>query len=141
MKPRFLPLLVLTACVAGRPQVEVRDAYSYQPVLGDVGAVYFTVENRARRADTLSAVEVAGARVAMIHEQVAQGDRVEMRHVGALPLPAHAAVELRPGGMHVMVEGFQRPPVVGDTLLMTARFARAGAVRVRVPVLAYGAEP
>jgi len=141
MRVRPLALLLLAACVARGPAIVVRDAYGYQPVLGDVGAVYFTVENRAGTADTLTWAEVAGAGVAMIHEQVADGDRVVMRHVGTLPLPAHATVQLKPGRLHVMVEGFERSPLAGDTLLVTVHFARAGAVRVRAPVLAYGTEP
>jgi periplasmic copper chaperone A len=138
---RRLPLVLLVAACAGGPPIALRDAYSYEPVLGDVGAVYFTVENRGGTADTLTAVEVDGALVAMLHEQVGQGERVEMRHLGSLVLPAHTSATLKPGGMHVMVEGFTRPPVAGDTLLMTVRFAKAGPVQVRAAVLAYGREP
>jgi hypothetical protein len=137
---RIAFLLALTACAAEGPTVEVRDAYSYESVLGNVGVVYFTVENRGSLPDTLVEVEVAGALVAMIHEQVAVGDMVEMRHVGAIPLSPHSTVELKPGGLHIMTEGLDRAPVAGDTLEVTARFARSGARTVRAPVLAYGAE-
>jgi copper(I)-binding protein len=141
MTPRLLLALTLAGCVATGPSVRVRDAYSYQPVLGDVAAVYFTVENRGATADTLTRAEVPGALVAMIHEQVTEGDRVEMRHVGPLPLPGHGTVALRPGGLHLMVEGFARSPVAGDTLLVTVHFARAGVATVRAPVLPYGTDP
>lgn len=46
MTLRIAFLLALTACAAEGPTVEVRDAYSYESVLGNVGVVYFTVENR-----------------------------------------------------------------------------------------------
>jgi len=144
MTPRPLLLSALAACAACAAQgtpIQVRNAYSYEPVLGDVSAVYFTVENRGDTADTLTGVEVVGALVAMTHEQVADGGRVEMRHVGALPLPARSTVELMPGGLHVMVEGFGQAPVVGDTLVVTAHFARAGPLIARAPVLSYGTDP
>lgn len=141
MRRFALCLPLLGACATERPELEVRDAYGYQPVLGDVAAVYFTVENRAHTADTLEGAEVAGAQVAMIHEQVAEGDRVEMRHVGAVPVPGETVLVLRPGGMHLMVEGFDRSPVAGDTLLVTVRFAHGDTIQVRAPVLAYGDDP
>jgi copper(I)-binding protein len=137
----LLVLLALTACAAEGPPIQVRDAYSHESVLGRVGVVYFTVVNRGTRPDTLVDVEVSGALVAMVHDQVAQGDMVEMRHVGPLPIPPHSTVVLKPGGLHVMMEGLERAPVAGDTLTVTARFAGGQEVVVRAPVLPYGAEP
>jgi len=134
-------LALLSACAAKSPPVDVRDAYSYESVLGNVGVVYFTVENRGSLADTLVEVEVAGALVAMIHEQVANGAMVEMRHVGVLPIPPSSTVVLAPGGLHVMTEGLDRAPVAGDTLEVRLRFTRGGELRFKVPVLAYGVEP
>ena len=141
MRRFLLGAVLLAGCSAPGPRIEVRDAYAYQPVLGDVGAAYFTVVNRGSAPDTLTVVEVGGALVAMIHEQVNEGGQDVMRHVGALAVPADSTVSLRPGGLHLMIEGFQRAPVAGDTLQITLHFARAGAVSVRAPVVAYGTEP
>ncbi len=99
-----------------------------------------TIENRGSLPDTLVDVEVEGALVAMVHEQVAAGDMVEMRHVGRLPIPPDTSVVLRPGGLHVMMEGMDRAPVAGDTLAVTARFARGQEITFAAPVLPYGAD-
>jgi copper(I)-binding protein len=136
----LLGAALLAACTTPGPRIEVRHAYAYQPVLGDVGAAYFTIANRGA-ADTLTGVEVQGALVAMIHDQAVEGGQEVMRHVGALPVPAQGTVTLRPGGLHLMIEGFQKAPVVGDTLTITMRFMRTGALVARAPVLAYGTEP
>jgi copper(I)-binding protein len=130
----------MTACAAKGPPIEVRDAYGYESILGNAGVVYLTIENRGPRPDTLVDVEVAGALVAMVHEQVTQGDMVEMRHVGPLPIPPHSIVVLKPGGLHVMMEGLERPPVAGDTLTVTMRFAGGQDLTARAPVLPYGTE-
>lgn len=135
-----LAALGLLACAPRQPVV-LSSAYAFQPVLGDVAAAYFTVENRSAVADTLTGVEVSGATIAMLHEQVESDGRGEMRHLGALPLPPHSTLVLRPGGIHLMIEGFARAPVVGDTLDIRVRFAHAGEVAVRAPVRAYGSEP
>jgi copper(I)-binding protein len=139
LRPFFL--LAFAACAAKGPAIQVRNAYSYESVLGNIGVVYFTIDNRGGVPDTLVEVEVAGALVAMIHEQVTVGDMVEMRHVGSLPLAPHSTVELKPGGLHVMIEGLDRAPVAGDTLEVTARFAGGGQVTIKAPVLPYGTEP
>ncbi len=133
-------LLLVTACAPKGPPIEIRDAYSYESVLGNVAVAYFTVENRGSEPDTLVDIEVAGTLVAMIHEQVVEGERVEMRHVGALALPPRSTVTLEPGGLHVMMEGIDRAPVAGDTLRVVARFARGQEIRFAAPVLPYGAE-
>ena len=91
MTLRPLALVALAACAPKGPAIEVRDPYSYESVLGNVGVVYFTIENRGTEADTLADVEVTGALVAMMHEQVANGAMVEMRHLGTLPLPPRVA--------------------------------------------------
>lgn len=140
-RPLPLLLLALVACAPKGPSIEVRDPYSYESVLGNVGVVYFTIENRGTVADTIADVEVTGALVAMIHEQVANGAMVEMRHVGVLPLPPRSTVVLAPGGLHVMTEGLDRAPVAGDTLEVRLRFSRGGELRFKAPVLAYGVEP
>jgi len=139
---RLLPAAALAvACVARGPEVTVRDAYAYQPVLSDVGAAYFTLVNHGGTADTLTGAEVQGALVAMFHEQVQDQGQELMRHVDRVPLAAGAVVALRPGGLHLMIEGFQRPPAEGDTLTITVHLARSGAIVVRAPVLAYGTTP
>lgn len=140
MTRRCLGLLALAACAAEGPPIDARDAYGYESVLGNVAAVYLTVENRGARPDTLVGVEVEGAAVAMIHEQVAEGARVEMRHVGPLPIPPHSTVVLKPGGLHVMMEGMAAAPAAGDTLIVTLRFAGGQAIAVRAPVIPYGAD-
>jgi periplasmic copper chaperone A len=136
----LLGAALLAGCTTPGPRIDVRNAYAYQPVLGDVGAAYFAVTSHGA-ADTIAGVDVQGAVVAMIHEQAVEGGQEVMRHVGALPVPAESTVTLRPGGLHLMIEGFQKPPVAGDTLTITIHFVRAGAVVVRAPVLAYGTEP
>lgn len=136
---RALPVLVLllVACAGPHPSIDVHDAYGYEPVLGDVGAVYFTMDNRTAEADTLVGIEVSGAAMAMLHDQ---GEDGSMPHIEALPLPPHSETRLQPGGLHVMIEGMAHPPVAGDTLTITVQFRRAGAVTVGAPVLAYGTE-
>ncbi|MDR3213204.1 MAG: copper chaperone PCu(A)C [Azoarcus sp.] len=53
----------------------------------------------ARLVDVRSPI----AETSEIHEMTMDGDKMKMRAVSALALPAGAPVELRPGGYHVML--------------------------------------
>ena len=105
------------------------------PIADAPMALYVAIGNSGPGADTLLSVAVDGARAATLHE-TAGGT---MRPVARLAVPAGGTVALRPGGLHLMIEGVAPAPVPGDTLRATLRFARAGDVRVAAPVVAYAA--
>ena len=109
----------------------IRRLVAPAPVADAPMALYLEVANGGAAADTLLGVEVDGARAASLHATVAG----RMRPVAVLAMPPGATAALRPGGLHLMVEGLA--PTAGDTVRATLRFARAGAVRVAAPVVAY----
>ncbi len=86
---------------------------------------------------------VAG--VAEVHEMARDGDVMRMRAVPALALPADKAVELKPGGYHLMLMDLKQPLKAGDTvpLSLTLRDAQGRESRtdVQVPVQAAAAAP
>jgi copper(I)-binding protein len=54
-----------------------------------------------------------------IHEMAMQGDTMKMRAISALPLPAGASVELKPGGYHVMLFDLVAQAKEGDTVRLS----------------------
>jgi copper(I)-binding protein len=61
-----------------------------------------------------------------------------MRQVQAIELPAGKTVELKPGGLHIMLVGLKAPLKAGDRFPMKLTFAKAGEVTVDVMVQAAG---
>ncbi|HQV56683.1 MAG TPA: copper chaperone PCu(A)C [Ilumatobacteraceae bacterium] len=57
-----------------------------------------------------------------------------MRKIDSLDIPAGTAVELKPGGYHVMLIGLVKPLVAGSNVELTLTFEKAGDVKVTVPV-------
>jgi copper(I)-binding protein len=51
-----------------------------------------------------------------------------------LPLPAGDAVQLKPGGTHVMLMGVAEPLRAGQSVPLTLTFAQAGPVEVTASV-------
>jgi periplasmic copper chaperone A len=86
---------------------------------------------------------VAG--VVEIHEMAMQGDMMRMRAVPALELPAGKAVELKPGGFHVMLMDLKQQLKPGDsvplTLVVEGKDGKRETLQVKAPVrsLAEGA--
>ena len=58
-----------------------------------------------------------------------------MREVDSIDLPAGVAVELKPGGYHIMLMELVKPLEVGTTLKITLVFEKAGSITSDVPVL------
>ena len=53
---------------------------------------------------------------------------------GGLPLPAGTAVELKPGGYHIMLMQLAGPLKVGSSFELTLTFEKAGTTTITVPV-------
>lgn len=100
-----------------------------------VGAI-FTVF-RSDVGDTLVALSVPAdvAGRIEIHSMVANAEgQMEMHQIPFLELPAGADVELKPGGMHLMLFQLARPLVEGESFPLTLRFARGGEKVIEVPI-------
>lgn len=91
----------------------------------------------------LVAVSTPAARVAEVHEMVMQGDVMAMRAIEALELPAGKAVELKPGGHHLMLMGIEQPLKTGETVPLTltieGRDGKRETLQLSVPVRALAA--
>ena len=94
---------------------------------------------------TVKLVEVKSplAGIVELHEMSMDNNVMKMRAVPALDLPAGKAVELKPGGYHVMLMALKQPLKAGDTVPLTMVFEGADKQRetleVNAPVRALGA--
>jgi hypothetical protein len=70
---------------------------------------------------------------AEVHEMRHEGGVMKMRKLDALELPAGRTVELRPGGLHVMLMELRQPLQPGQRVPLTLVF-ESGGKRAEVPV-------
>lgn len=82
----------------------------------------------------LVSVSTPVAGVAEVHEMAMDGQVMRMRAVPALDLPAGKAVELKPGGYHVMLMELKAPVKEGDQIPLTLVFEGADKKRETVQV-------
>jgi periplasmic copper chaperone A len=118
--------------------IEIRDAYVFETVLGDVASAYMSIRNTGTEPDRLRGAGATGAGRVMIHQQIEAGGQMVMRHLEAVEIPPGAAVVFAPGGLHLMLDQLEGPLAAGDTIDLVLHFERAGDARVRAPVRRYG---
>lgn len=103
------------------------------------GGGFMRLTNRGTQPDRLISAASPIARVVELHTHIREGDVMRMRPVNDIPVPAGQTVELRPGGLHVMLIGLTEPLRQGARVPVTLRFERAGEVTVELAVEAAGA--
>jgi len=85
--------------------------------------------------DRLTAVSSPVAGRVEIHESRVESNMMMMRELKeGLPLPAGEAVELKPGGNHIMLMAVTEPLKAGDTVALTLTFASAPPLEVTAAV-------
>jgi copper(I)-binding protein len=104
-----------------------------------VGGAYLTIRNRGNAPDRLIGVSSPAAEKAEIHETKTRGGTASMHAVGTLEIKPRATVQLKPGGIHLMLMGLQRPLKEGERLKLVLTFEKAGAIEVEATVEKAGA--
>ncbi len=137
-------LLAITITAWAQTSVKVEDAWVRGTVASQKATGAFmrlTASANAR----LVAVQSPAAGVVEIHEMAMEKDVMKMRAVPGLALSAGQAVELKPGGYHVMLMDLKQPLKAGERVAITLVFEDAAKKRftqeIQAPVNALGATP
>jgi periplasmic copper chaperone A len=96
--------------------------------------VYLDVMNHGSEADALVSVSSPRARSATLHESYVEADVAKMKDLPRIDLPAGATVELKQGGMHIMLTGLDAALKEGDVLSLELTFEKTGRLPVTVTV-------
>lgn len=122
MKNLFIACsLAFAGCAWAQSPVQVQDAWARATVANQSATGAF-MKLTAPAATRLVEVRSPAAGIVEIHEMKLVGDVMRMRAVDVLPLPAGQAVELKPGGLHVMLMDLAAPVKAGDAVPLTLVF-------------------
>jgi copper(I)-binding protein len=135
-------LLATVATTSAFAQTTVKDPWVRGTVAQQKATGMFA-QITSTQGGRLVAASSPAAGVVEIHEMAMEGNVMKMRAVGGLDLPAGKAVELKPGGYHVMLMDLKQQLKAGDTVAVTLVIEGADkkreAVEVKAPVKALGA--
>ncbi len=105
-----------------------------------VGGAFATIQNHGKIDDRLlSAASPVAQRVEIHTTEMKDGVMKMIEQKDGIVIPAGQAVELKPGGYHVMLMGLKGPLVEGNVVPVTLKFEKAGEVTLEVHIKAAGA--
>jgi copper(I)-binding protein len=105
-------------------------------------AAYMTLHNLTDTDLQIVAAESPAARVTELHDHVQDAAGVmRMREVDAIVIPAHGEVELKPGGLHVMLIDLVEPLQEGQRVPIALYVEGFQDLRIHAPVEGSGGGP
>lgn len=135
-------LALIVAAVPAWAQVSVSQAWVRGTVQGQKATGAF-MQIKSTDSATLVAAQSPVAGVVEIHEMKMENNVMKMRAIPKLELPAGQAVDLKPGGYHVMLMDLKQSLKKGDTVPITLKFqgkdGKTQEVEVRAEVRELGA--
>lgn len=118
-------------------QIEITDSWVRGTPPGTtITAMYMNVENKGDEDDVLTSVSSQISKSAEIHQTSVDDKGVaKMEMVESVSVPAGASVQLKPGGMHIMLIDLEEPLKSGDEVEVELVFEEAGKIKVQAEVV------
>lgn len=133
--------MVILASTANA-QVTVKDAWVRATVPQQQATGAFMQLSAAKDSKLVSASSPLTP-VVEVHEMAMQDNVMRMRQIPAVELPAGKAVDLKPGGYHVMLLDLKQQVKEGDTVPITLVFegkdGKRESMEIKAPVRALNA--
>ena len=102
---------------------------------------YLTILNEGTEPDVLVGGYTSLAENVEIHEMNLTDGVMKMRPLkNGLPILPNKKVELKPGGLHLMLTNLSKPLTKGETIPVTLIFENAGEITINLDVAQVGAK-
>ena len=127
-------LLLMSCNQANKPpEISIDGAWARASLPGQMSsAAYFTITNKGGSDILLSVSSPAGD--ASLHSTSMNNGVMKMRAVSSMDVPAGGKVDLKPGGLHVMVMGLKQPLATGSSFPLDLKFQKSGEMHVEALV-------
>jgi len=130
---------LLSLPTLAQAEVTVTEPWVRATVPGQQATGAFMVLQSSENARLLGASSPLTKQVE-VHEMAMENDVMRMRQVQQIELPAGKAVELKPGGYHIMLLGLDKQVEAGSSVEITLEIQNAAgqkeALKVNAPVRA-----
>jgi periplasmic copper chaperone A len=112
------------------------------PAGARVAGGYLVIENRGSEPDRLLGGASEAGTAVEVHEMSEADGIMRMRALpGGIVIPVGGTVELKPGGLHLMITGLKRQLAEGEMVKVTLSFEKAGRIDLEFEVQAIGQVP
>ena len=144
MSKLLAALMVLAALAAPTPTiaqhsagkgVDVSEVWARASAgMANAGAAYANLQNRGDAPDRLVSASTPVAGTVELHTMTMEGDVMKMRQIPSIDVAPGATVELKPGGLHVMLLDLKAPLKEGTSFPLTLNFEKSGTKTLQVQV-------
>jgi periplasmic copper chaperone A len=112
----------------------VQNAWMRKVPGADSAAVYLVLRNASVQPVIVIGVRSPSASHVMIHQTSTDGGQSRMRQYEKLVIAPGKSVAFEPGGMHVMLSGFKKSPLIGQTVPLVLLLSNGETVAVAAVV-------
>ncbi len=114
---------------------KVLEPWARPTVQGQAGGGGFLKIVGGAAPDRLLSASADVAASVELHTMTMDGDVMRMRQVSDINVPAGKTVELKPGGLHIMLIGLKAPLANGSSFPLKLKFEKGGDVVVDMKVM------
>ena len=107
--------------------IRIENAWVRAAEIGN-SAAYMKIINKGLTSDRLVKVRTDACNIVELHTHVREGNIFRMRPIEAINIPAKQTVDLKEGGLHIMLISIHRPLKEKEKIKLTFTFAKAGQV-------------
>ncbi|MFA5902147.1 MAG: DUF1775 domain-containing protein [Hyphomicrobium sp.] len=119
------------APAAGAAPISIEAPWTRPASAGGMGVGYVKITNKGSEADTLLGATSDAAERVELHETTISADGVaSMKKIDTAEIAPGKSIELKPGGMHLMLIGLKAPIKEGDAVKAKLNFKNGGPVDV-----------
>ena len=102
---------------------------------GESSAVYMQIDNSGASAVAIAAANSSAADQVEFHRSIVEDDMARMEAVETLVIPADESLELRPGGLHIMLRQLKTDLKPGASIDLHLELASGEVIQLSVPIL------
>lgn len=131
----FLASLAFSPLTFANTDIMVHHPYARATApTATTSAVFSQIMNKGEtdRFIVSASTDVAGK--VELHDVITEGDVMKMRQVTEFKIPVKGNVELKPGGLHIMLFDLKKPLVEGEKIDVQLTFANGEQQTITAPV-------
>jgi len=116
-------------------EIEIIEPWARAAKAGMNTAVYMKIKNNSNVSDTLISVECQIAEISEIHEAFKRGEKMGMRKIDYLEIPANFSQELKPKSTHIMLIKLKDDIQDKNYIELNLNFKRNGKIKIQSAVM------
>ena len=125
---------IFNAFAASVPVIVIEDHMARPATKGRNGAVFMKIVNKGTKSSVLKKVSSPVAREVQLHLTLQDSDIMKMRKLEHIDCPAAQTVELKSGGLHIMLMGLKQDLVLNEKIPVSLEFQGGHIIKLSVAV-------